>query len=167
MNSKNIKFVVLLLIVGLLSACGSQPTEAPTTEPTKAAATATDAPTRAPAATDTSAPTAAPVESSPTTVPAISGPSTVSFANEILPLLQSRCSNCHGGSRTEEGLSLRTYESVMTGSESGAVIIPGDAANSLLYQMVESQEMPKRGAKLTPDQLQLILTWINEGAQDN
>jgi hypothetical protein len=33
--------------------------------------------------------------------------------------------------------------------------------------MVSTQEMPKRGPKLTPDQVQLIMTWINEGALNN
>jgi len=34
---------------------------------------------------------------------------TVSFTNDVLPILQSRCVNCHGGDRTEEGLVLKTY----------------------------------------------------------
>jgi len=27
--------------------------------------------------------------------------------------------------------------------------------------------MPKRGPKLTPDQVQLVVDWINQGALDN
>jgi len=55
----------------------------------------------------------------------------------------------------------------MAGSENGAVVIPGDADNSLLAEQVVSQEMPKRGPKLTPPQVQTILDWINQGALDN
>jgi uncharacterized membrane protein len=163
MDSMKVKFVVLLLIVGLLSACAAPATESPTSSPTKSAATATDAPTSLPAATDTSAPAA---ESSPT-AEAASGGATVSFANDILPIIQSRCINCHGGDRTEEGLSLKTYADIMKGSKNGPVVTPGDAANSLLAQMVVNQKMPKRGPKLTPPQAQLFVDWINQGALDN
>ncbi len=75
--------------------------------------------------------------------------------------------NCHGQQKLEEGLSLRTYTDMMMGSKNGAVVVPGDASNSLLAQLVENQKMPKRGPKLTPPQVQLIIEWINQGALDN
>jgi len=167
MKSMKVRFAILLLIVGLFSACATQPTEEPTIPPTEEVVSATTAPTNAPAATDTSAPSAEPTTAdSPTTEAAPAG-GTVSFAADILPIFESRCLNCHGGNRTEEGLSLRTYADVMTGSEGGAVITPGDALNSVLHEMVATQEMPKRGPKLTPAQLQLVADWINQGALDN
>lgn len=168
MSSWKAKFAILIMVVGLLAACTAPATEAPTLPATAEPATATEAPTNVPAATDTSAPpTAEPTTASaPTTDPAASG-ATVSFASDILPLFQSRCLNCHGGNRTEEGLSLRTYEEVMAGSEGGLVIVPGDAAHSNLFELVATQKMPKRGPKLTPDQVQLLETWINEGALNN
>jgi mono/diheme cytochrome c family protein len=92
---------------------------------------------------------------------------TVSFASDILPLFESRCIGCHGGERTQEGLDLKTHASIMTGSENGPVVTPGDAANSLLVEMVATQKMPKRGPKLTPNQVQLITDWVNQGALDN
>jgi hypothetical protein len=55
----------------------------------------------------------------------------------------------------------------MAGSDNGPVIAPGDAANSLLVEMVATQKMPKRGPKLTPPQVQLITDWVNQGALDN
>jgi mono/diheme cytochrome c family protein len=167
MSFLKVKFVILLLVFGLVSACAAQPTEEPTIAPTKEVVPATDTPTIAPAATDTSAPTVEPTtESAPTTEPAAGG-ATVSFAADILPIFESRCVNCHGGNRTEAELSLRTHANAMTGSEGGAVIIPGDADNSVLVEMVVTQEMPKRGPKLTPPQVQLIIDWINQGALDN
>jgi hypothetical protein len=62
---------------------------------------------------------------------------------------------------------LKTYASLMAGSENGPVITPGDAANSLLVELVTNQKMPKRGPKLTPPQVQLIMDWVNQGALDN
>jgi hypothetical protein len=55
----------------------------------------------------------------------------------------------------------------MAGSENGLVIVPGDAENSLLVELVATQEMPKRGPKLTPPQVQIITDWVNQGALDN
>jgi hypothetical protein len=55
----------------------------------------------------------------------------------------------------------------MSGSENGPVVVPGDADASLLVTLVANGQMPKAGAKLTPDQLQLIADWVNQGALDN
>jgi mono/diheme cytochrome c family protein len=84
-----------------------------------------------------------------------------------MPLIESRCINCHGGERTQEGLDMKTHAAIMAGSENGPVVTPGDAANSSLAQLVIEGKMPKRGPKLTPDQVQLVVDWINQGALDN
>lgn len=165
MKSMKVKFVVLLLLVGVLTACASPATNTPASpQSTSAPEVATEAPTNAPAAaTDTSAPA---VENTPTAGTTAAGAS-VSFADDILPMLQSRCVNCHGGQRTEHELNLNSYDGVMAGSENGPVVTPGDAANSPLAELVANGKMPKRGPKLTPDQVQLIVDWINQGAQNN
>ncbi len=90
-----------------------------------------------------------------------------SFAKDVLPILQSRCVNCHGGERTSKGLSMKTYTDLMAGSDNGPVVTAGDATNSTLVQMIASQKMPKSGPKLTPPQVQVITDWINQGAKDN
>jgi len=156
-----VKFAVLVLLIGILTACASQttPTPAPASpQPTEAAVSATD--TSIPAITEPAA-----TETSAATEPAAAA--SVSFTNDILPILESRCVNCHGGDRLEEGLSVRTYEDLMSGSENGPVLVPGDAAHSKLVELVVNQKMPKRGPKLTPPQIQLIMDWVNQGAQDN
>lgn len=167
MKSTYVKIVVSILIVGLLAACGGQPTEAPASTPasTQAVAPATEAPT------EPSAPTQAPTEAVVTepaapTQPAVEG-ATVSFTNDVLPIFQSRCIGCHGGERTQEGLDLKTHASLMAGSSNGFVVTPGDAADSLLVELVANQKMPKRGPKLTPPQVQVITDWVNQGAPDN
>ena len=162
MVSMKLKVFVLLVMVGLLSACASpatQPTE--TTAPVFSSPQATEAATIAPAPTDTSVPAA---ENPPTSEPAAA---TVSFAGDVLPILESRCINCHGGDRTEEGLSLRTYSEILSGSENGSVVIPNNADHSKLAELILNQKMPKRGPKLTPPQVQLIIDWINQGALNN
>jgi mono/diheme cytochrome c family protein len=162
MKSIYVKIAIIVLIVGVLAACGTQPEAIPVSGPTM---TADDsAPTDAPLPTDTSPPTE--TEAPAATEPAVSG-ATVSFANDVLPIIESRCINCHGGERTQEGLDLKTHTSLMAGSKNGSIVTPGDAENSLLVELVATQEMPKRGPKLTPPQVQLITDWVNQGALNN
>lgn len=91
----------------------------------------------------------------------------VSFNRDIYPLLERRCIKCHGGEFPSEGLNLESYESLMAGSQNGQVIVAGDPNNSLLFEQIESGEMPKRGADLTPEQIELFQQWIDEGALNN
>ena len=146
--------LVLILIIGLITACGSQAANVPKSTPTITPIIATETPIPTAKATPTEEPTP--------------DPSVISFEKKILPILLSRCVVCHGGKRgTEQGLSLRTYDNLVKGSDNGPVVTPGDAEGSLLMQLVIKQEMPKRGPKLTPPQVQLIVDWINQGALNN
>jgi hypothetical protein len=171
MNSPKVKTVILIVIAGLLSACGSQPAEAttPASQPNEEAA----APTDIPAPTDTSIPadTALPTDSlQPTGSPSTESTgqeAAVSFADDILPILESRCMNCHGGERVEEGLALLSYADLMAGSDNGSVVTPGDADNSLMIELVSTLKMPKKGPKLTPPQVQIMIDWVNQGALNN
>jgi len=92
----------------------------------------------------------------------------VNFSTEIKPLFSS-CTGCHGGSG---GLSLSTYTSLMIGGNSGAVVTPGDGSGSLLVKKLRGtasgSQMPKNGPPyLDPATINLIETWIDEGALDN
>ena len=92
--------------------------------------------------------------------------SCVNFSAEIKPLFSS-CTDCHGGSG---GLSLSSYTSLMTGGNSGAVVTPGDGAGSLLVKKLRGTagiRMPKGQDPLNDTTINLIETWINEGAKDN
>ena len=92
---------------------------------------------------------------------------TLSYSRDIQPILESRCVFCHGVYKIRNRLDLQSYESLMAGSKNGAVIIPGDAENSLLIQKIIKGEMPKRGPKMFPTQLHKIIDWINAGALNN
>lgn len=91
----------------------------------------------------------------------------VSFERDIYPILEMRCVKCHGGEFPSEDLSMVSYESLMSGSQNGQVIVAGDSNNSLLFQKIESGAMPKRGQDLTIEQIEIIRQWINEGALNN
>ena len=90
----------------------------------------------------------------------------VNFSTEIKPLFSS-CTGCHGG---YGGLSLSSYTNLMTGGNSGAVVTPGDGSGSLLVKKLRGtagEQMPKDQDPLNDTTINLIETWINEGAKDN
>lgn len=161
-NNKTILILTISLLASIiLVGCGTQ---APT-EPAEVSAPQSTDPEPAPA---TEAPAEA-EEPTPTELPAegSAGDTTVSFANDVYPIIESRCVNCHGGDRIEAELLMRSYDEIMAGSENGAVIIPGDVEGSLLVELIASKEMPKRGPKLTPPQVEIITNWVSAGAPNN
>ena len=167
MTNKTLLLILTLsLLTGiLLVGCGTESTPMPAALPAtqnvdQQPAPAIEAPTEP-------APTEAPTEVVPTEAPTEAPAATVSFTNDVLPILESRCVNCHGGDRIEEGLLLRSYDEVMAGSQNGVVVVPGDTANSLMVELVTNQKMPKRGPKLTPPQVQAITEWVASGAPNN
>jgi uncharacterized membrane protein len=163
-NNKTFLVLTIALFASLIMAgCGTQatPEAAQNAEPQEALPTANAEITEAPT------PTEAPQEAAPTEAPVEAANGSVSFANDVFPIIDSRCINCHGGERTEEGLVMFTHADLMAGSDNGPVIVPGDPTNSLLVELVTSQKMPKRGPKLTPSQVQIITAWVADGAPNN
>lgn len=150
-NKKLSLLLLSLALVILLAACGGNAAE-------ETALPGTDAMEEHPAATD---------ELPAETIAPSSGEAAVSFANQVLPIFSSRCAQCHGGDRTLAGLDVLSFTALMSGSDNGPVVVPGDVDASLLVTLVANGQMPKAGAKLTPDQVQVIADWIDQGALDN
>ena len=91
--------------------------------------------------------------------------SCVNYSTEIQPIFNTNCTACHITS-TSNNLSLSNYANIMLGdSENGPVIDDtGDHTISLLWQYVNSGTMPPGNSNLTASQIDLIETWIDEGA---
>ena len=90
---------------------------------------------------------------------------------EVLPIFQMRCVTCHGKSRREGDLDLRTIVSRLKGGRSGAALVPGDAEGSLLLQRIMASEMPppkmmfKNNVKAPTDaEVEMLRQWIEGGA---
>ncbi len=91
----------------------------------------------------------------------LAGPLT--YDATIGPLFQARCSKCHGENGIM-GLNLTTYQTAMQGGTDGPVIIPGNATGSLLVQ--KQSGTTAHFGQLTPEELQLVIDWINAGAPE-
>ncbi len=87
------------------------------------------------------------------------------FNEKILPLLESRCFECHGDGDVEGGLRATSRESLLQGGETGPAIVPGDPDRSLLIQAVryETLQMPPRD-KLPDEEVTLLVKWVADGA---
>ncbi len=161
------------------------PTTAPTPTPEATAPAAPGAPTDEPTVelSPTTTPTETPLASTPT--PTETGPPptdtpelvdqapAVSFSQDVFPILERRCIQCHGGPqedgslRIEEGLDMRAYASLLEGSWNGPVIEPADAEGSYLVELIVEGKMPKKGPRLLPGEIRTITGWIQAGAPEN
>lgn len=86
------------------------------------------------------------------------------FETEIAPILARHCLECHDSSSKKGGLDLSQKDAAKQGGEGGAAVVPGQAAESLLWQYVESDEMPKDRPPLSAEQKQRLREWIDDGA---
>lgn len=107
-----------------------------------------------------------PAGAEPTSTPG--GPP--SFSEQILPLLEAKCSMCHSQQATFGGWDTSSYEAMMTTGAHAPVVKPGDPTNSLLAQKVSGTQtqggmMPPGGA-LPENEVQLIVNWIAAGAPE-
>ena len=87
------------------------------------------------------------------------------FEKDIRPILKAHCFDCHGeGEKLKGGVDLRLRRFMLKGGDNGPVLVPGKPDKSLLFNMVQTGEMPRREKKLTAEQIALIRKWIAAGA---
>ncbi|MCW5982357.1 MAG: DUF1553 domain-containing protein [Bryobacteraceae bacterium] len=97
----------------------------------------------------------------------------VDFQREIRPILSDACFQCHGPDKSTRmvGLRLDIRDGALEHRPHGAPIVPGNAAASLVYQRIASPNKARRmppehsHKTLTPDQVETIRRWIDEGAK--
>jgi uncharacterized protein DUF1553/uncharacterized protein DUF1549/cytochrome c len=88
------------------------------------------------------------------------------FRERVAPILEARCVYCHSGTKPKGGLSLVSAADLAKGGESGTVIAPGRADNSLLLAYIsgDDPQMPQEGKPLSAADVDAIREWINGGA---
>ena len=108
----------------------------------------------------------------------------VSFARDIQPIFTVNCAGCHSplGAADLAGIRLKLTEGVAyellvdqpsVQRADLTLVVPGDSALSLLYLKISQDappvgvRMPRFAPALSPLEIDLIQTWIDEGAMEN
>lgn len=102
-------------------------------------------------------------------------PPQVSFANEVKPVIDQNCTECHtAGQKGTEASGFMTvdYDSVMKGTKYGPVIVPGNAVASSFYRLIAGKvdpsiRMPHGKEAISEENILMIEKWIDQGAKNN
>lgn len=101
----------------------------------------------------------------------------IGYEKDIRPLLVKYCTECHGPPKLKDGklknpkagLRLDTPEYIVSGSEDGAVLVPGQPDKSRMYTLTTLAEddedvMPTKGDLMKPEEIERLRLWILQGA---
>ena len=93
----------------------------------------------------------------------------INFSQEIKPIFEASCIKCHGRGRTKGEFKIDSLETLLKGGDSGPAIVPGKSSESRLLELVMGFDpdsvMPKKGTKLTREQIGQLRAWIDQGAK--
>lgn len=94
------------------------------------------------------------------------------YSQHVQPIFKANClsSGCHNSVDRANGLELTSWESLIRGSNFGAVIISGQAHHSHLVEHLEGEtepRMPLNRDPLPEEQIEFIARWVEEGARND
>ena len=93
----------------------------------------------------------------------------VVYQDEVVPILETHCYLCHGSKKQRGSLRLDQMRSLLSQQPPTTTIVPGDASASGLIQRVtlphdDVDFMPASGEPLSGEQIDILRSWINDGA---
>lgn len=112
----------------------------------------------------------------PLVMTACGGEPAVSFSQEVQPIINQHCVQCHetgGVGEVTSGFNLTTYDGLMKGTDSGPMVIAGDIEGSNMIVLMEGRadpsiSMPHGENEPVPKKdIQTLKTWIAQGAKNN
>ena len=102
------------------------------------------------------------------TAAALSAAEPSAFDSQIRPLLQKRCTECHGAKKQKGELRLDAKTFAFKGGHDGPTILAGKPAESPLFKRITSRDrdtrMPPEGEPLSNEEIALVKEWIASGA---
>lgn len=91
---------------------------------------------------------------------------TVVFSKDIKPIFDASCVKCHARGRSKGGFQLDSRDTILKGGESGPAVMSGRSQDSLMIELVAGVDpdnaMPKKGKRLTAEQIGLLRAWIDQ-----
>jgi len=94
---------------------------------------------------------------------------TINFEEDILPILEDYCIDCHGSDKQKSGFRVDRRANLLKGGDTGmAAILPGKPEKSYMIEVLKSDDpeisMPPKGGPLFEDALEILEKWFSEGA---
>ncbi len=93
------------------------------------------------------------------------------YTTKVKPIFDANCAKCHSGENHKGGLNIDTKASLLKGGHDGAVIVPGDPANSLLVKLIRHEgpaddpmPMPPNKPKISDADIAVVTAWVKAGA---
>lgn len=86
--------------------------------------------------------------------------------------LEARCFSCHGEKKQRGGLRLDSIEHILAGGDTGPAVVATSPEQSELFVRItlpqeDEYHMPPEGrTQLTPEEIEVIRRWIEQGAKD-
>ena len=97
----------------------------------------------------------------------------VSFSRDIQPMFKRHCVVCHGDMG---GVSLASYDDIMSPERPEPIVVPGDPESSTLVKVIDEAKMPAilpdvhdplGGSPLSDRELRTLRNWVRQGAKNN
>ncbi|MDE0735582.1 MAG: PSD1 and planctomycete cytochrome C domain-containing protein [Pirellulaceae bacterium] len=99
-------------------------------------------------------------------VPVLAADKPLLFEVDVRPILTRKCGKCHSDTVRKGELDLSTMAGIRRGGESGESLVTKSLDESLLWEMVNSGDMPPEGQPpLTTQEITQLRRWLKEGAQ--
>ena len=92
------------------------------------------------------------------------------YRDLVMPILESKCYNCHSATKKKGGLRLDNEEFIREGGKNGSVFTAGNPEGSNLYTALllpedDDKHMPPKGKpQLSEQEIATIHFWIKKGA---
>ncbi len=86
------------------------------------------------------------------------------ISNDVNAVLADNCFKCHGEKKKSGKLDLRTINSMLAGGKRGTAIVPGDASNSRLIELIQpgaKPHMPPGKNQLEDAAIKTLTKWID------
>ncbi|MER0442316.1 c-type cytochrome domain-containing protein [Emticicia sp. W12TSBA100-4] len=92
------------------------------------------------------------------------------YRDKIIPILKTKCYNCHSVSKKKGGLRLDSEDFIKKGGKTGLIVSVGNPNKSTLFTHLilpedDDKHMPPKGkTQLTRNEISAIYSWIKKGA---
>ncbi len=93
----------------------------------------------------------------------------VSFARQVMPVLQRKCQGCHQPAKKQGKLDLTSFEAIKLGGKTGPAIEIAKPDHSTMVEQIDGDKpiMPPTGPAMSKEEVALVKRWIAQGAADD